>query len=394
MSADGGRDTDILIVGAGLPGLALALALRGSGLTVALADRRHPCVEEDPDWDARIFAISPGNAALLHRIGAWPRMDQDRLGPIESMRIFADRGARLDFSAFDQGVRALAWIVEQRELMAGTLAAWADADTPETIHADSPPEALIRERDRAVVRLADGSALTARLVVGADGLRSWTRDQAGIAGVPRPYGHTAIVANFATERPHHGRAWQWFKPDGSILAFLPLAGRRMSIVWSLPEARSKALMEAGEAAFLDELAEAGEGMLGRLDFITPRAAFPLNFMRLSSPVADRVALIGDAAHGIHPLAGQGLNLGYGDVEGLAAALRCGGAVGDPGSLLVLGRYARARAWPTLSMQTVCDGLWRLFNVHHPVPSLLRNAGMAALNRLPPVKSILMQPAMG
>jgi ubiquinone biosynthesis UbiH/UbiF/VisC/COQ6 family hydroxylase len=386
--------SDVLIVGAGLPGLALALALRGSGLRVALADRRHPAAEEDGEWDARIFAISPGNAALLHRLGVWSRLDQDRLAPVETMRIFGDRaGAQLDFSAFDQGVRALAWIVEQRELMAGTLAAWADSDAPEPIHADAAPESLCRERDGVSVRLADGSELKSRLVVGADGLRSWTRAQAGIPAAPRPYGQTAIVANFATEMPHHGRAWQWFRPDGSVLAYLPLPGHRMSIVWSVPEARGAELQAMRDEEFVAEVIAAGNGTLGSLEFLSPRAAFPLNFMRLSGPVANRVALIGDAAHGVHPLAGQGLNLGYGDVEALAAALRERGPIDDPGSALLLGRYARSRAWPTLAMQAATDGLWRLFNADHALPALVRNRGMDLLNRLPAAKSVLMQPAM-
>jgi 2-polyprenylphenol 6-hydroxylase len=394
MSAQGGLDHDVLIVGAGLPGLALALALRGSGFTVALIDRQQPAVDDAAPWDTRIYAISPGNAHFLHAIGVWSRMDRERLTPIETMRVFGDRaGAQLDFSAFDAGERALAWIVEQRELMAATLAAWADADLPETIYADSPPLALLRERDGSSVKLEDGTLLSARLVVGADGLRSWTRSQAGMGGNLRAYGQTAVVANFATELAHHGRAWQWFQPDGGILAWLPLPGRRMSIVWSAPEAKAQELLALTDGELAAAVAAAGASVLGRLELLTPRASFPLTFMRLASPVAPRLALIGDAAHGIHPLAGQGLNLGYADVEVLAGILRERGAIGDPGSNLLLGRYARTRALPTLAMQAVTDGLWRLFNAQQALPGVIRNRGMAVLNRLPMVKSILMQPAM-
>jgi ubiquinone biosynthesis UbiH/UbiF/VisC/COQ6 family hydroxylase len=321
-------------------------------------------------------------------------MDRERLTPIETMRIFGDQsGAQLDFSAFDSGERALAWITEQRELMAATLAAWADADQPETIYANSPPLALLRERDSSSVKLEDETLLTARLLVGADGLHSWTRSQAGIVADLRAYGQTAVVANFATELAHHGRAWQWFQPDGSVLAWLPLPGRRMSIVWSAEDAKAQELLALGDADLVETVAAAGASVLGRLELLTARASFPLTFMRLASPVAPRLALIGDAAHGVHPLAGQGLNLGYGDAAVLAAVLRERGAIADPGSNLLLGRYARMRALPTLAMQAVTDGLWRLFNARQAIPGFVRNRGLAALNRLPLVKSILMQPAM-
>lgn len=394
MSARDGGDHDVLIVGAGLPGLALALALRGSGLNVALVDRQQPSVDESADWDARIYAISPGNARFLDRIGVWSRMDPERMTPIETMRIFGDRaGAQLDFSAFDAGERALAWIVEQRELMAATLGAWAAGDPPEAIHVDAAPEALVRERDRCSLRLGNGTLLSARLVVGADGLRSWTRGQAGIAGELRPYGQTAVVANFATHGSHHGRAWQWFQSDGGILAWLPLPGHRISIVWSAPEARAEELLALPDREFTEAVAAAGAPALVPLELLTARASFPLTYMRPAGPVAARVALVGDAAHGVHPLAGQGLNLGYADVEALAAALNERGPIADPGASLLLGRYARTRALPTLAMQATTDGLWRLFNAGQGFPGFIRNAGMSALNRLPAVKSILMQPAM-
>jgi 2-polyprenylphenol 6-hydroxylase len=394
MSAAGAIDHDVLIVGAGLPGLALALALRGSGLSVALVDRQQPAVDDSGSWDARIYAISPGNAHFLHAIGVWSRMDRERMTPIETMRIFGDReGAQLDFSAFDSGERALAWIVEQRELMAATLAAWADAGQPERIYADSPPLALLRERHSCSVKLEDGTLLSARLVVGADGLRSWTRGQAEIGGDLRAYGQSAVVANFATDLTHHDRAWQWFQPDGGVLAWLPLPGRRISIVWSAPQERAEELLAVSDREFAAAVAAAGASVLGRLELLTGRASFSLSFMRLASPVAPRLALVGDAAHGIHPLAGQGLNLGYGDVNVLAGILRERGAISDPGANLLLGRYARTRALPTLAMQAMTDGLWRLFNAQQALPEVLRNRGMAILNRLPMVKSILMQPAM-
>lgn len=394
MSSAASGDFDVLIVGAGLPGLALALSLRGSGLRVGLVDRRQPVVDESQAWDSRIFALSAGNACFLHSIGVWPRLDGERLSAVETMRIFGDRpGVELNFSAFDEGQRALAWIAEQRELMSATLAAWAASADPEPVFAGSTAESLLRERDRVRLQLADGRMLRARLVVGADGLQSWTREQAGWRSTSRPYRQTAVVANFTTTLAHHGRAYQWFQPDGGILAWLPLPGRRISIVWSAPEARADSLLAHDDARFTDEVRNAGGSVLGELELLTARASYPLAFLRLSSPVSARVALVGDAAHGIHPLAGQGLNLGYGDVAALSRVLRNRGAIDDAGSNLLLAQFARERAWPVVSMQAVTDGLWQLFNARRAVPEALRNSGMALLDRLPAVKSALMQPAM-
>jgi ubiquinone biosynthesis UbiH/UbiF/VisC/COQ6 family hydroxylase len=314
------------------------------------------------------------------------------------MRVFGDGGAEIRFSAFDAGCRALAWIVEQRALMEATLEAHAGTASPESIHLADGLSALATEPGRVVVRLtsdeaAEHGSLSARLVVGADGLQSWTREAAGIATRRRAYDQTAIVANFAIERPHHGRAWQWFQADGSVLAWLPLPGRHVSIVWSAANERAAKLRELDDVAFAAAIADAGGRALGDFRLVTPRATFPLNWLKPASPTATRVALVGDAAHGVHPLAGQGLNLGYGDVRALARVLVERGPIDDAGARLLLSRYARLRAWPTWSMQTVTDGLARLFGSPHPVASMLRNNGMRVLDDLPSAKSLLMQPAM-
>ena len=394
---------DVVIIGAGLPGLALALALRGSGLTVALVDRRRPAVEaaagidcgdESDAWDSRIYGISPGNARFLDAIGVWPRMDVERISAIETMRIFGDRaGTQVDFSAFDSGTRALAWIVEQRELMSATLDAWADSGA-EPLFSGAAPAALTHDGDRQRLALKDGTVLSARLVVGADGLQSWTRQQAGIAALPHAYGHTAVVANFTIGGRHHGRAWQWFQPDGGVMAWLPLNGQRMSIVWSVPDATAADLLALGDYAFAESVSAVGAAAapgIGRLQLLTARASFPLSRFSLRTPIARRLALVGDAAHGIHPLAGQGLNLGYGDVRALAAVLNDRSPIGDPGDRLVLGRFARSRAFPNGAMSIVTDGLWRLFKT--PAAAYARNGGMSVFNRLQWAKAILMQPAM-
>jgi ubiquinone biosynthesis UbiH/UbiF/VisC/COQ6 family hydroxylase len=202
-----------------------------------------------------------------------------------------------------------------------------------------------------------------------------------------------VVANFASERAHHGCARQWFLPDGGVLAWLPLPERRISIVWSAPDVLADELMRLPADALASRIEQAGDGVLGRLTCITEAAAFPLKYLRLPTSVAHRLALVGDAAHGVHPLAGQGVNLGFGDVQALAAVLSERGPVADAGAPILLERYARRRALPVLAMQAVTDGLARLFGPSAPWLKALRNTGLSAVDRLPVLKRALAQPAL-
>ena len=384
---------DVLIAGAGLPGLTLAAALARQGLRVALADRS-PVDAQELDrsaWDARVYAVSPGSAAFLESLGAWTAMPQDRVTAIESMRVEGDEGAVMTFSAYELGERALAWIVEERELRAALV---------REVHAAGvrvlAPGGFVRlafSPDAATLALDDGREIEAKLVVGADGIRSWIRQAAGIIAEPRPYGQTAVVANFACERPHRNCARQWFRADGGVLAWLPLPERRISIVWSAPSALADSLMALDAAALADRVDGAGGHALGALQLITPPAAFPLSFLRLPAAVAHRLALVGDAAHGVHPLAGQGVNLGFGDAHALATIIAERGPVADPGAPILLERYARRRAEPVFAVQTVTDGLARLFGVHAPWAARLRNLGLSAVDRLPIAKHLLAQPVL-
>jgi 2-octaprenylphenol hydroxylase len=383
-------DYDVVIAGAGLVGLALAPVLANAGLSVALADRAGVTMPEPPPdgegWDTRIYAISPGSAAFLRALGAWQALPPDRVAPIEAMRVEGDAGARLDFSAYELGERALAWIVEERALRTALIAVVRAAGV--AIHAPCTFESLSLSGAAAVLQLASGGPLTARLIVGADGVRSWVRDAAGIIATVKPYGQTAVVANFACERAHRGRAYQWFVEDGGILAWLPMPGRRISMVWSAPEPLAQELLALPREALAARVAERGRHALGAFECITPGAGFPLQLVKLPSVTARRLALIGDAAHGVHPLAGQGVNLGFGDAEALAAVLRERGSLADAGAPILLDRYARRRAEPVLAMQTVTDALARLFGTTTPWIRTVRNIGMAAIDRLPPAKRLL------
>lgn len=390
-------DSDVLIAGAGLVGLALATALARAGLRVAIADRTTvatpdvPEAAHDEQWDARIYAVSPGSARFLDTSSVWPRLPAGRLCAVETMHVIGDRGGTLDFSAYELGERALAWIVEERALRAALIPAARLAGV--VVHAPVEFASVAYTADRAELHLEDGRTLSSRLMVAADGVRSWVREASGLTAVARPYGQTAVVANFRCERAHHGCARQWFLPDGGILAWLPLPGPRISIVWSAPEALARELGALSPEALAARVEAAGGHALGALESLTPQAAFPLGSLRLPTMMAHRLALVGDAAHGIHPLAGQGVNLGFGDAEALAAVLGERGAIDDPAAPLLLERYARRRAEPVRAMQAVTDGLARLFGARIPGLATVRNVGLAAIDRLPLARRLLAQPAL-
>lgn len=390
-------DRDVVIVGAGLVGLALAAALARSGLSVAIVDRNTiaaaPVDAAYTDtWDSRVYAVSPGSAEFLHGQGVWQRIPAERIAPIDAMEIYGDDRGHVSFDAYDLGERSLAWIVENRELNAALVTTVRTISAIEVL-APCVPASIAWRGHGAEVRLEDGRLVTARLVVGADGVHSWVRREAGMLHEPQPYHQQGIVANFATELAHRGRAFQWFLGDGGVLAWLPLPGKRISIVWSAPDALAAEMLTLEPAVLAQRVETAGGHALGRLEMISAAAGFPLSLLKLPFVVSHRFALIGDAAHGVHPLAGQGVNLGFGDAATLAAVLGGRGAVGDVGAPILLERYARRRAAPVLAMQTVTDGLVRLFGMPAPWAQVLRNRGMRAVDAVRPLKRLLAQPAL-
>jgi 2-polyprenylphenol 6-hydroxylase len=385
-------DFDVVIVGAGLVGASFAIALRGAGLKLALVEAQAPAVVAD-DWDSRVYTISPGSIAFLQSLGAWRRLDPSRIGAVHEMHIYGDAAnAQLRFSAYEAGVAELAAVVESRRLQS---VLWQGLEHQHELELICPERctALQLREDAAELSLAGGRTLRARLVVAADGTHSWARQAAGIAAELKAYGQMGVVANFACARPHRSTAFQWFRGDG-ILAYLPLPGERMSMVWSTPEAHAAELLELSADALCARVAEAGKDALGELALLSPALQFPLARLRAARLVAPRVALIGDAGHVVHPLAGQGVNLGFGDARVLAQVLMQREQFRDPGEIRLLRRYERARAEDILAFAWVTDGLQRLFAAPGAAAAKLRNAGLNLTNELPVVKNLLIRRALG
>ena len=388
-------DFDVIIVGGGLAGLSLAVALRASRLSVAVVEGRAPVAPAAPtasgNWDVRVYAVSPGNVRFLEEIGIWRHFDSARLAPVRTMEVFGDAGGRLDFSAYDSGVDALAWIVEA-SLMQRELWETAMRQGNVTLFCPARPQALEFDTAAARLLLDDGKTLTARLIVAADGADSWTRQAAGIGVDFQPYGQMGVVANFACARPHASVACQWFRADG-VLAWLPLPGNMLSIVWSTLDAQAQELLSLPAEEFTRRVAEAGEWRFGELTLVTPPTAFPLRLMRAPRTIAPRLALIGDAAHTIHPLSGHGINLGFKDAQALAQMLvECPDFV-DCGDMHWLRRYERSRIEEVVALQSTTHALQQLFQPQSPTLSWLRNSGLNLVNALPVVRSSLARYAL-
>lgn len=374
-------EADVAIVGAGIAGAALARA--AGGLRIALvADEKAPPAATVQGFDARVYAITPGNARFLEGLGAWPR----QATPVHAMRVFGDDGrSLLEFDAYRAGVSELAWIVED-----GRLQVALRDSLPGTLRARV--QRMKVEPDCVRLALSGGRTLQARLVAGADGAQSFVRSEAGIAATQDAYPQRAVVANFACERAHRNVAYQWFQ-GGPVLALLPLPGEHVSMVWSTDEAQADRLLALEPEVLCGEVAAASGHAVGELRLATPARAFPLRRIAARRMIAPRVALVGDAAHVLHPLAGQGANLGLQDARDLAAVLCAREPGRDPGDPALLRRYERARAADVLAMDAMVHGLYRAFAARARPLATARNAGLNLTDRLPVIKNLLMRQAM-
>jgi len=376
-------DFDIVVVGGGLAGASLAAALADGAHRVALIERKAP-PEPAPEWDSRVYTLTPASIAFLEHAGAWQRVAAERTTPIYDMRVYGDdERSRLDFSAYESGVLQLAATVESGRLHH---ALWQGLERQRNLSLLCPaaPSELRRAGHGVEIGLDRGQVARAKLVIGADGSDSWVRSAADIAVRRESYDQLGVVANFACERAHRNIAHQWFRGDG-VLAYLPLPGQRISIVWSTDQAHARELLGLAPAALCRRVSEAGRGILGALEPITAAAVFPLGRMVCDRLAQERIALIGDAAHVVHPLAGQGINLGFGDAHCLADLVR---GAADPGDPLLLRRFERARAEDILALRWLTGGLFRLFHTNDRMLRWIRNLGLNLTNSNAVIKTLL------
>jgi len=387
-------DVELLIAGGGLIGQVLGVACAGSGLAVAIVDRQDPAALLADDFDGRSSAISYGSHKVLDAVRLWQEIAPDA-EPIREIRV-ADGDSPLflhyDHRELESGV-PLGYIVENRILRGGLIDRVRSLPNLQFL-APLAVESVSTSALGATAALSDGRQIRARLVAAADGRESPLRHAVGIQTVEWQYPQTGIVTTVRHQRPHQGIAVEHFLPAGPF-AILPMTGNRSSIVWTERAELAPRLVDLSNAAFAAELAARFGDFLGAVEPIGPRWTYPLNLLLAEKYVATRLALIGEAAHTIHPIAGQGLNLGIRDVAALAElvidARRLGLDIGDETVLL---RYQQWRRFDALALAAVTDSLNRLFsNSLRPV-QLARDFGLAAVNRFPPLKRLLMRDAMG
>ena len=421
-------NTSIVVCGTGIVGLATALALARRGQQVTLLGPRQTFAHAKPEsFHPRVYAISPASQRFLASLGVWNMLDAQRLTAVQAMEIHGDGAGLVNLNAWQAAMPELAWIVESGEIervltqavqifglnwieekfatyRPAGLAGYAAPDAlgvggVQAGRSQFAQAALASVSQRLLGITTDRSTvLQAELLIAADGAQSPLRAAAGLPLDSKPYGVTAIVAHLTCARPHQGTALQWFNNQG-VLALLPMpstqAGAQVSMVWSLKESLAQellALPASEQAAELSvRLAALTTGRLGALTLRSALHAFPLS-LNQSPLIGEHIALVGDAAHRLHPLAGQGLNLGLGDVEALVNVLAEREAFRSPGEAIVLRRYRRARAEPVLALRLVTDGLHRLFAAQSAPVAWLRNIGMSAVEKLPMMKRYLIAEA--
>lgn len=383
---------DVVIVGGGPNGAALALALARHGLNIAIVEARLPVEPDYSMWDSRVYAISPGSRKFLGELDVWKLIDPLRVAPIKGMQVWGDdHRSNIEFDAFDVNQLDIGCIVEAGLLQQSLWCAMAGQPTI-TVYCPARCQSFIVEDDKVALHLSDDRSIEANLIVGADGANSWVREAVGLSYKEKSYEQLAVVANFSIEKAHSYIARQWFREEG-VIAWLPLPDNRISIVWSAEVSFANELLSLDVTEFCDKVAATGEFELGKLEIITKPIAFPLRLISLENSIKPSVALIGDAAHVVHPLAGQGVNLGLRDARELAKVIVERNKNMSPGDFLLLRKYERARKEDWLATKWVTDGLHSLYRNKALGLERFRNTGLTLVNKMPQLKRKFMQHAV-
>nr|WP_206066262.1 UbiH/UbiF/VisC/COQ6 family ubiquinone biosynthesis hydroxylase [Novosphingobium sp. ERN07] len=390
-------NADVVILGGGLVGMTLAIGLAKAGISSHVVDNSDPAAQTAEGFDGRASAISTASWNLYTNLGMAEELAPKGC-PIDAIAVTDGmKPGRIDFKpGADDG--SLGRMYANRDLRIAMYAVAAREDAI-AFHPNSQVVARERGEHGVAVTLADGRVLKGRLLVAAEGRKSPTRDEAGFTPAKWDYGHRAIIAGLTHKKPHDNVAWEVFYPAGPF-ALLPLLDgedgkHRSALVWTVAEKDAAAVLAMPEAMFLHEVSSRMHGIFGQIDLASPRSSYPLNFHHTAKIVEDRLALIGDAAHGMHPIAGQGLNVGLRDVAALVEVLADGVRLGlDVGDAQLLARYERWRAADTFMVATATDVLTRLFGIPGKVPSAIRRLGMAGVQRAAPLKRWFMDEARG
>lgn len=386
---------DILVVGAGVAGATFAASLAEAGYSIAMIDAALPIKEvaSDQQFDDRVYAISPQNRQFLIKNGIWKNIPSARIAAIRQMQIQEggkdSRGLNLD--ALEARADALAYIVENSYLQYAALEKVAAYPQIQQFIPRKIQSIVVRSNE-VELTLDQGEVIQGKLLVGADGARSRVREAMQSKVHQHHYQQQAIVANFRCEKPHQDVAHQWFFPEG-ILAWLPLPGNHISMVWSVNKEKAEEILALPRPALSETVCKMGNYRLGELSILNTPLAFPLSLTHVSQWVSPRIALVGDAAHTVHPLAGLGLNLGLGDVAVLARLLQEKGSI-DPGQYALLRQYERERREVTYRVQGVTHMLKLLFNNNHSILTPLRSLGLGMVNKMGVIKRQLIKAVVG
>ena len=386
-------ETDIIVVGAGLVGLSAAIAFAKQHKNVVLVDTKPINIEKTQDWDTRVYALSPETEAWLSALQVWPDVDASRVNVIDAMHLWREGGEELVLNSNDANLPKLGVIIENQNLM---YALWQQIKMLGVTVITNENCALIEHSAQHIAlhlhnktKVEAKTKIVAKLIVAADGVNSWVRSQVNIGVKQKEFYQTAVVANFSTEKNHGNIARQWFSPH-ETLALLPLVGKNVSLVWSVLTEKADALLKLSSADLVEQIESYAKHELGALKQLGSATSFSLNQQTANSLMTERIALVGDAAHQIHPMAGQGVNLGFRDVMQLVSQATKLNAMQDIGEHNFLRQYERSRRADIATMNALTTGLDYLFASESTILKTVTNWGLRQLNRQTTLKKLLIQ----